>query len=669
MNWERTKLSDFLTERDGRIKYEYANQLGLQRIKKIDFSGNIHLDVETDTKTDMIRVKSGDLVISGINAAKGAIAVHCDEEDVLATIHYSAYEFNPDRISVDFLKWFFKSPEFSDLLKEQIPGGIKTELKPKHILPLQVKLPKLSEQIMIANRLNRFRFEHLKLEHEITHQESLLGKLKQSILQEAIQGKLTADWRTANPDVEPASQLIHYIQAEKARLIAAKKPRSEKPLPKIMPTEIPFEIPKSWEWCRLGALIEEKPRNGVSLKPVEYETSAKTLKLSATTSGRFDGTQIKYLDLKVEPDSYLWLRDGDILIQRANSLEFVGTAAIYRGESSEFIYPDLMMKCRTVCPESTDFLHYVISARITRDYFKSKASGSAGNMPKINQDTVMCTLIPLPPLAEQKAIVEKVEVLTTICRTLEAEIEHTRTHAAQLLQAVLREAFSGELVMQNANDKPAQTTAKVIPFPVRIGNISATDLHAGILARAYQHHEQNPKHLVYFGHVKAEKIAHLVEAHLGIDLERVPIKDAAGPNDYPHLKKVESRARKANWFVVRQQKADGAYVFHKEHGFDVLLGKTAKALGERATEVDALISLLLPLNTKQAEIVVTLYAAWNNLLLLGRSPSDEDIVYEARENWHASKLGIEREKFFKGLEWMRTQGLVPVGRGRYVDAK
>jgi len=442
MNWQPTKLSEFLTERDGRIKYESANQLGLQRIKKIDFSGNIHLDAETDTKTDMIRVKSGDLVISGINAAKGAIAVHAEDDDVLATIHYSAYEFNPDRISVDFLKWFFKSSEFSDLLREQIPGGIKTELKPKHILPLQVKLPRLSEQITVAERLNRFRLEQLKLEHEITHQQSLLAKLKQAILQEAIQGKLTADWRAAHPGVEPASQLLHRIQAEKARLIAAKKLRPEKPLPNISPDVIPFEIPNGWEWCRLGSLLEEKPRNGVSLKPVDYETKAKTLKLSATSSGTFDGTQTKYLDLDVEADSYLWLRDGDILIQRANSLDLVGTAAVYRGAENEFIYPDLMMKCRTVFAESTDFVHHVLSAKHTRNYFKEKASGSAGNMPKVNQETVTYALIPLPPLAEQAAIVERVEGLMATCRALEAEIEHARTHAAHLLQAVLKEAFA-----------------------------------------------------------------------------------------------------------------------------------------------------------------------------------------------------------------------------------
>ena len=297
MNWKPTKLSEFLTERDGRIKYESANQLGLQRIKKIDFSGNIHLDAETDTKTDMIRVKSGDLVISGINAAKGAIAVHAEDDDVLATIHYSAYEFNSDRISVDFLKWFFKSPEFSDLLREQIPGGIKTELKPKHILPLQVKLPTLSEQITVAERLNRFRLEQLKLEHEITHQQSLLAKLKQAILQEAIQGKLTADWRAAHPDVEPASQLLHRIQAKKARLIAAKKLRPEKPLPKITSAEIPVEIPKGWEWCRLGKLFQSL-QYGTALK-CSYDSSKNTaiLRIPNVSSGKLSTDDLKFTNL------------------------------------------------------------------------------------------------------------------------------------------------------------------------------------------------------------------------------------------------------------------------------------------------------------------------------------------------------------------------------------
>lgn len=442
MRWESTRLSDFLVAREERIKFEDANALGLQRIKKIDFSGQIHLDLETDTKTDMIRVCDGDLVISGINAAKGAIAVHSGDEDVLATIHYSAYEFNPDRISVEFLKWFFKSPEFAILLKDQVGGGIKTELKAKHILPLQIKLPSLSEQLTIAEKLNLFRIEQLKAEYEIAHQETLIRHLKESILDEALRGKLTTDWREKNPSHENAAKLFERIQRKVSELQLLKNKRPEKPLPEITPEEIPFKIPASWQWCRLGSIIEDKPRNGVSLKPVEYETNAKTLKLSATTSGVFDGSHCKFLDLDVEEESYLWLKDGDILIQRANSLELVGTAAIYRGSSLEYIYPDLMMKCRSAFEECTEYIHSVLSAKFTRDYYQRNATGAAGNMPKINQSTVMNTLIPLAPIDEQTAIMEQVATLTATIRALERSVATSKLNLNALGDAILGEAFS-----------------------------------------------------------------------------------------------------------------------------------------------------------------------------------------------------------------------------------
>lgn len=307
-------------------------------------------------------------------------------------------------------------------------------------------------------------------------------------------------------------------------------------------------------------------------------------------------------------------------------------------------------------------------------------------------------IVPICSVYEQKQIVQEIETRFTVSDQLELTISTSLQQAEALRQSILKKAFSGQLVPQDVNDEPvsvllarirtekatqanmgkprklqkvqpATTRTNVTPFPVKIPNISPTDLHAGIIARAYQLHATSSEHLAYYGHVKAEKISHLVEAHVGIDLERVPFKDAAGPNDYPHLKKVESRARKANWFQVRQAQKDGAYVFSRQRGFDALLNKTTLALGNRLNEVDALLMLLLPMNTRQAEIVATIYAAWNNLLLLGQSSDDEDIVTEARENWHESKLKIERERFFRALGWMREHGLVPIGRGRYVGKR
>jgi type I restriction enzyme S subunit len=437
MSWEPTNLSEFLTERNGRIKYESANQLGLQRIKKIDFSGNIHLDAETDTKTDMIRVKSGDLVISGINAAKGAIAVHAEDEDVLATIHYSAYEFNADRISVEFLKWFFKSPEFAELLKEQIPGGIKTELKPKHILPLQVKLPKLSEQITVADRLHRFRLEQLKLEHEISQQESLLDKLKQAILQEAIQGKLTADWRAAHPDVEPARQLLHRIQAEKARLIAAKKLRPEKPLPRIIPAEIPFEIPKDWEWCRFGSYARFE-RGKFSARPRNDKRFF---------GGPYPFIQIGSLDShgSVITSCTQTLNEAGLEVSKMFEAGTIAVAIVGGTIGNlgvlglDMCFTDSLVGIRPSKLTCQDFI--LLLMRSKQPKIQSVAYQRAGQ-PNISLPNLTDILIPLPPLAEQAAIVEQVEGLMTICRALEAEIEHARTHAAHLLQAVLKEAFA-----------------------------------------------------------------------------------------------------------------------------------------------------------------------------------------------------------------------------------
>jgi hypothetical protein len=350
------------------------------------------------------------------------------------------------------------------------------------------------------------------------------------------------------------------------------------------------------------------------------------------------------------------------------------------------------MKDAEINPE---FLYSYFGTSLFKESIRSKFSETL--QPNLSPKDLEACPIPVCSLAEQEQIFCEIESRLSVADQLELTIAASLQQAEALRQSILKKAFSGQLVEQDANDEPAsvllrrikaEKTAQVatvkprkpqktvpaktnvVAFPVKIANIFATDLHAGILARAYQYHKQTPKYLIHFGHVKAEKISHLVETHLGIDLERLPVKDAAGPNDYPHLKKVESRARKANWFDVHQQKAGGAYaIFNKRHGFDALLGKTTSALGERIAEVDALIRLLVPLNTRQAEIVATLYAAWNNLLLLGRAPSDEDIVYEAREDWHTSKLNIEREKFFKGLEWRRKQSLVPTGKGRYVAKK
>ena len=118
-------------------------------VRKIVFEqGRIQLRVDSKSKTGMILIRPGDLVVSGINAAKGAIAIYpeSNEAPVAATIHYGAYIPRKDRVEVRFLWWMLRSGLFRELLQEYVPGGIKTELKAKRLLPIPVPLPSLAEQ-------------------------------------------------------------------------------------------------------------------------------------------------------------------------------------------------------------------------------------------------------------------------------------------------------------------------------------------------------------------------------------------------------------------------------------------------------------------------------------------------------------------------------------------
>jgi type I restriction enzyme S subunit len=439
MSWDITPLSAFLTEREGRIKHTEANDLGLRRVTKIDFSGQIHLDQSTDTKTDMIRVCPGDLLISGINAAKGAISVHEDNEDVLATIHYSAYSYDPEQISVDFLKWFFKSPEFTDLLKQQVSGGIKTELKSKHILPLRLRLPKLREQESIAARLNSIQREQVKLEQEISHQEDLVAKLKQAILQEAITGRLTAGWRAAQTDVEPASQLLARIRAEKARLVAAKKIRPENPLPPIPTFEIPFEVPEGWEWCRYGDLCEYVTSGSRGWQAYYAESGALFIRAQNIKTDRLVLDDEAFVDLpdKTEGTRAKVVRNDVLITITGGNL---AKTALVEDDFEEAYVSQHIALTRLIDTRLAKWMHKALTA--DKGPRGQLLALSRGDKPGLNLPNVRSVPIPLPPLREQTEIVARVEGLMERCRELEAEIERNRAHAAALLQAVLREAFA-----------------------------------------------------------------------------------------------------------------------------------------------------------------------------------------------------------------------------------
>ena len=198
-----------------------------------------------------------------------------------------------------------------------------------------------------------------------------------------------------------------------------------------------FTLPSHWSWVILENLLIFGPTNGISPKSVDYETPVRSLTLSATSSGKFKSEHSKYIPLEIDSQSDLWLRDGDILIQRGNTIELVGVSAVYHGEPLQFVYPDLMMKIRVNESVNVDFIHLSMSSPYARIFLRDRATGTSGTMPKINQSTVKSLPIPLPPLAEQKRIVAKVEELMALVDKLEAQLAASRDAGAKLIEAVV----------------------------------------------------------------------------------------------------------------------------------------------------------------------------------------------------------------------------------------
>jgi len=432
MSWQAVKINSFLKERESRIKPEEANKMGLKRLNKIDFSGEIHL-VEKPTNTDMILIKKGDLVISGINVEKGAVAVYQGEEDILATIHYSAYIFDEIKIDIEYFKTFLKSKAFREVINSQIRSGIKTELKAKNFLPLQINLPDLETQIEIRNKINLESRKISELNSINLSNKNFITNLRQSILQEAVQGKLVPQ----DQKDEPASELLKKIKAEKEKLIKEGKIKKQKPLPPISEEEKPYELPKGWEWCRLGGICFQIT-DGTHYTPRYTPSGIPFLSVKDVAHGKIDFSNCKYISneehkelikrCKPEYEDLLLTKVGTtgiaIIVDTKQEFSIFVSVALIK-YPQKFIYPP--------------FLEHLINSPLVKNQSEEETEG-VGNKNLVIRK-IEKFLIPLPPLSEQKRIVEKVDKLMAYCDELEKQVKENQENSEKLIGAVLKESF------------------------------------------------------------------------------------------------------------------------------------------------------------------------------------------------------------------------------------
>lgn len=279
-------------------------------------------------------------------------------------------------------------------------------------------------------------------------------QLKASILQYAIQGKLVEQ----RPEEGTGEELYQQIQAEKQRLIKAGKIKKEKALPEITEDEIPFDIPKTWCWIRLGELI--RVIGGVSYKKGDVVKNG----IRILRGGNIQAMKV----LTDEDDVFLpheyrddekQVKIGDILIVASTgSKAVIGKAGYVDREMPCTMIGAFLRICRPIYFETVEYLRCLFDSDFYRKHIRDLSQGT--NINNVKESYITEFVIPFPPLTEQKRIVAKIEeVLPYVDRYADAYEKLEQFNAKfpeDMKKSVLQYAIQGKLVEQRPEEGTAE---------------------------------------------------------------------------------------------------------------------------------------------------------------------------------------------------------------------
>ena len=317
-------------------------------------------------------------------------------------------------LSAEYMKFFMESQLYWEQLRNGTIATAQPNCNGKTLSKMLLPLPPLAEQKRIVAKIEELmplidRYDKAWTQLEAI-QKKFPGDLKKSILQQAIQGKLVPQI----PAEGTGEELYQQIQKEKQALIKSGKIKKEKPLPPIAEDEIPFEIPEGWRWCRLGEILH-KLVDGTHHTPHYTPHGIPFVSVKNMSNGILDLSNTKFISESEHRE--LWSRcnpeQGDILLSK------VGTTGVPAKietdvEFSLFVSVALLKFNNELI--DINFLVYIIQSPDVQKQCKEHTRG-VGNKNWVIND-IANTIIPLPPLAEQKRIVAKIEALMSLCDRL-----------------------------------------------------------------------------------------------------------------------------------------------------------------------------------------------------------------------------------------------------------
>ncbi|QIR38506.1 restriction endonuclease subunit S [Tolypothrix sp. PCC 7910] len=384
-----------------------------------------------------------------------------------------------DTISLDCLKYLEIYINAIDL-KPYITGTAQPKMNQAKMNSIPVSLPPLAEQKRIVEKCDRLlsicdeieKRQQQRQESIVRMNESAIAqllssqnpdefrqhwqricnnfdllynipetipKLRQAILQLAVQGKLVRQ----DPNDEPASALIKRMISKRDKLIANKKINNYKPQPPIELSEISFNLPNGWECVRLGEITDivsgvTKGRNLTGRKTTYYPY----LRVANVQRGFLDLEVMKEIEIPVEELEKYRLLVGDILLTEGGDWDKLGRSAIWQGQIQDCIHQNHVFRARPLDDGLlSEWAVMYTNSPVGRQYFETAAKRTT-NLASINMTQLRYCPFPLPPLAEQKRIVEKCDRLMSLCDTLEAKLKQGRDSSEKLMEVAAKQVLT-----------------------------------------------------------------------------------------------------------------------------------------------------------------------------------------------------------------------------------
>lgn len=420
-NWEWVRLGDIYNFVDYRGKTPHKISSGIRLITAKNVrNGYIKLDPEEFISAEEYKERStrgfihkNDIFIT-TEAPMGLVAVNDFNEPIATAQRLITLQKYFEKQNNSFFAFQMQSPFFQEELRQSSTGTTVKGIKASNLKQILVLLPPLEEQKRIVAKIEKL----MPLVDEYAESYNRLqkidnefeDKLKQSVLQYAMEGKLVKQ----NPSDEPASELIKKIENEKAELVKEGKIKKSKKLPAITDDEKPFDIPESWKWVRVGEIFAHntgKAMNSSAKKVNKAGAKRKFITTSNLYWNSFDFSSVKEMFFSDDELERCTVRKGDLLMCEGGA--YYGRTAIWNYDY-DICFQNHIHRLRSYKPVELLFFYHLFY------FYKSmnmmKAKGTA--MPGLSSQTLHQMVLPLPPLSEQKRIVEKLERLLPLCEQL-----------------------------------------------------------------------------------------------------------------------------------------------------------------------------------------------------------------------------------------------------------